>query len=112
MLRNRPSVQTIHKIVHSAVACEKEFIIDALPCKLIGMNDELMGKYIEFVADRILKQAGYPPIWKTDNPFDFMENICLDGKTNFFEKRVGDYGKSGVGQSEQDNKVSFNDDDF
>lgn len=112
MLNKRPSVQTIHSIVKSAVACEKEFIIDALPCKLIGMNDELMGKYIEFVADRILKQAGYPPLWKTENPFDFMENICLDGKTNFFEKRVGDYGKSGVGQTEEDNKISFNDDDF
>jgi len=112
MLRNRPTVQTIHDIVKSAVDCEKEFIIDALPCKLIGMNDELMGKYIEFVADRILKQAGYPPLWNTENPFDFMENICLDGKTNFFEKRVGDYGKSGVGQTEADNTITFNDDDF
>ena len=112
MLKKSPKVQTIHNIVKSAVACEKEFIIDALPCKLIGMNDELMGKYIEFVADRILKQTGYPPIWNTENPFDFMENICLDGKTNFFEKRVGDYGKSSVGQTEQENTISFNDNDF
>ena len=112
MLKNRPNVQTIHNIVKSAVECEKEFIIDALPCKLIGMNDELMGKYIEFVADRILKQVGCPSIWNTENPFDFMENICLDGKTNFFEKRVGDYGKSGVGISENENVISFNDEDF
>jgi ribonucleotide reductase beta subunit family protein with ferritin-like domain len=112
MLKNRPNVQTIHNIVKSAVECEKEFIIDALPCKLIGMNDELMGKYIEFVADRILKQVGCPSIWNTENPFDFMENICLDGKTNFFEKRVGDYGKSAVGISESENVISFNDEDF
>lgn len=112
MLKNRPTVQTIHSIVKSAVECEKEFIIDALPCKLIGMNDELMGKYIEFVADRILKQIGCPSIWNTENPFDFMENICLDGKTNFFEKRVGDYGKSAVGISESENIISFNDEDF
>lgn len=112
MLKNRPNIQTIHNIVKSAVECEKEFIIDALPCKLIGMNDELMGKYIEFVADRILKQVGCPSIWNTENPFDFMENICLDGKTNFFEKRVGDYGKSAVGISESENVISFNDEDF
>lgn len=112
MLNSRPDTATVHSIVRSAVEHEKEFIIDALPCRLIGMNDELMGKYIEFVSDRILKQAGYPPIWKTENPFDFMENICLDGKTNFFEKRVGDYGKNGVGQNETDNVISFNDEDF
>ena len=112
MLKNRPNVQTLHTIIKSAVECEKEFIIDALPCKLIGMNDELMGKYIEFVADRILKQVGCPSIWNTENPFDFMENICLDGKTNFFEKRVGDYGKSAVGISESENTISFNDEDF
>tara|TARA_R110002074_G_scaffold12423_2_gene45432 strand:- start:2679 stop:3860 length:1182 start_codon:yes stop_codon:yes gene_type:complete len=112
MLKNRPNVQALQGIVKSAVECEKEFIIDALPCKLIGMNDELMSKYIEFVADRILKQVGCPGIWNTENPFDFMENICLDGKTNFFEKRVGDYGKSAVGINESENVISFNDEDF
>ena len=112
MLKNKPSIAVIQNIVRSAVECEKEFIIDALPCKLIGMNEELMAKYIEFVADRILKQIGYPPIWNTENPFDFMENICLDGKTNFFEKRVGDYGKSAVGVKEEENIISFDDNDF
>lgn len=112
MLRNKPATQTVHTIVKDAVDCEKNFIIEALPCRLIGMNSELMSNYIEFVADRLLKQAGYPTIWNAENPFDFMENICLDGKTNFFEKRVGDYGKSAVGLSEEDNKINFNDEDF
>ena len=111
-LRNTPSQQTIHSIVRSAVQCEKEFILEALPCRLIGMNGDLMSKYIEFVADRLLKQAGYEPIWNSENPFDFMENICLDGKTNFFEKRVGDYGKSSVGMSASDNSICFTDEDF
>ena len=111
-LRNKPQQTTIHSIVRSAVQCEKEFILDALPCKLIGMNSDMMSKYIEFVADRLLKQAGYDPIWGAENPFDFMENICLDGKTNFFEKRVGDYGKSSVGMSASDNSICFTDEDF
>ena len=76
-----------------AVKIEKEFILDALPCKLIGMDSSKMSQYIEFVSDRLLKQLGYSAIWNSTNPFDFMENISLDGKTNFFEKRVGDYGK-------------------
>ena len=111
-LRNTPSEATIHSIVRSAVRCEKEFITKALPCRLIGMNEDLMSQYIEFVADRLLKQAGYSPIWNAENPFDFMENICLDGKTNFFEKRVGDYGKSSVGMSASDNSICFTDEDF
>ena len=83
----------IHKIIQSAVELEKEFILEALPCKLIGMDSEKMSQYIEYVADRLLKQVGHATIWNAQNPFDFMENISLDGKTNFFEKRVGDYGK-------------------
>jgi ribonucleoside-diphosphate reductase subunit M2 len=79
--------------VKEAVEIEKNFILDALPCNLIGMNSEKMSEYIEYVSDRLLKQVGQPPIWNSKNPFDFMENISLDGKTNFFEKRVGDYGK-------------------
>ena len=93
MLKNKPSEHTIHEIVKESVEIEKSFIIDSLPCKLIGMNAERMSEYIEYVADRLLKQAGFNKIWNTQNPFDFMENISLDGKTNFFEKRVGDYGK-------------------
>ena len=93
LLRNKPSTETIHAIVKEAVEIEKNFILDALPCNLIGMNSEKMSEYIEYVSDRLLKQVGQPPIWNSKNPFDFMENISLDGKTNFFEKRVGDYGK-------------------
>ena len=112
MLRNKPTTQTIHSIIRDAVAIEKEFITEALPCRLIGMNQDLMCQYIEFVSDRLLKQAGYPAIWNSENPFDFMENISLDGKTNFFEKRVGDYGKSSVGNTENENTISFTNDDF
>ena len=93
MLQNKPTQDTIHEIVCEAVEIEKGFIIEALPCSLIGMNSEKMSDYIEYVSDRLLKQAGFNKIWNTQNPFDFMENISLDGKTNFFEKRVGDYGK-------------------
>ena len=93
MLKNKPSQDVVHNIVREAVEIEKSFIIEALPCSLIGMNAEKMSDYIEYVSDRLLKQAGFNKIWNTQNPFDFMENISLDGKTNFFEKRVGDYGK-------------------
>ena len=93
ILNHKPSQDTIHQIVREAVTIEKAFIIDALPCSLIGMNSEKMSEYIEYVSDRMLKQAGYDKIWNAQNPFDFMENISLEGKTNFFEKRVGDYGK-------------------
>lgn len=93
LLKNKPNTETIHTIIKEAVEIEKEFILNALPCKLIGMNSEKMSSYIEYVSDRLLKQIGVPPIWNSKNPFDFMENISLDGKTNFFEKRVGDYGK-------------------
>jgi len=90
----------VHELFKEAVSIEKEFICDALPCKLIGMNDKLMAQYIEFVADRLLVQLGYPKLFKVGNPFDFMEMISLDGKTNFFEKRVGDYSLSSGDHSE------------
>ena len=93
LLRIKPTTETIHSIVKEAFEIEKGFILDALPCALIGMNSEKMSEYIEYVSDRLLKQIGVPPIWNSKNPFDLMENISLDGKTNFFEKRVGDYGK-------------------
>ena len=93
LLKNKPSYEIVCDIVREAVAIEKSFILEALPCSLIGMNSEKMSDYIEYVSDRLLKQAGFNKIWNTQNPFDFMENISLDGKTNFFEKRVGDYGK-------------------
>lgn len=92
-LENKPSTKTVHTIVKEAVAIEKEFITEALPCRLLGMDSEKMSQYIEYVADRMLKQFGYLTIWDAENPFDWMENISLEGKTNFFEKRVGDYSK-------------------
>ena len=93
LLKRPASPEIVKDIVREAVAIEKAFILEALPCSLIGMNAEKMAEYIEYVSDRLLKQAGFDKIWNTPNPFDFMENISLDGKTNFFEKRVGDYGK-------------------
>ena len=104
MLKHKPDRSTIEEIVKDAVSIEKDFIIDALPCSLIGMNSEKMSEYIEYVADRLLKQSGHDKIWGTKNPFDFMENISLDGKTNFFEKRVGDYGKI----DEDSSSIEFN----
>ena len=92
---NLPKKQ-VHGIISDAVAIEKEFITEALPVDLIGMNAKLMQQYIEFVADRWLGELGYPKIFNATNPFDFMEMISLQGKTNFFEKRVGDYQKAGV----------------
>ena len=81
----------VYELIKEAVEIEKEFICEALPCRLIGMNSQLMSQYIEFVADRLVVQIGYEKIYKTSNPFDFMELISLEGKTNFFEKRVSDY---------------------
>jgi ribonucleoside-diphosphate reductase subunit M2 len=81
----------IHEIIKEAVEIEIEFICDALPCKLIGMNSDLMTQYIKFVADRLCLQLGYKKIYNVENPFPFMELISLESKTNFFEKRVSDY---------------------
>jgi len=100
-LQKKPKKKKVQDIIKDAVTIEKEFICDALPCKLIGMNSKLMSQYIEFVADRLLTQLGYEKVWNSANPFDFMEMISLDGKTNFFEKRVGDYSLSS-GQKTQE----------
>jgi len=89
----------VHKIIREAVKIEKQFITESLPCHLVGMNDKLMADYIEFVADRLSSQLGYGKIYSTANPFDFMERISLEGKDNFFEKRVTTYAKSGVGKT-------------
>ena len=99
MLQTKLSKTKAHKMIREAVKCEKEFIIDALPCGLIGMNSKMMSQYLEFVADRLLVQLGYPKIWNTTNPFPFMERISLEGKDNFFEKRVSNYSKAGVGRT-------------
>jgi ribonucleoside-diphosphate reductase beta chain len=98
-LTHKLSKTKAHKMIREAVKCEKEFIIDALPCMLIGMNAKMMSQYLEYVADRLLVQLGYPKIWNAANPFPFMERIALEGKDNFFEKRVTNYQKAGVGKS-------------
>ncbi|CAG9944551.1 unnamed protein product [Clonostachys rosea f. rosea IK726] len=95
-LNNRASKEVIESIITDAVTIEKEFLTEALPCAMLGMNANLMKQYIEFVADRLLVALGNDKVYKSTNPFDFMENISLGGKTNFFEKRVGDYQKAGV----------------
>jgi len=99
-LQKKPKKAKVIELIKEAVVIEQEFITEALPCKLIGMNAKLMKQYIEFVADRLIVQLGYPKIYNSSNPFDFMEMISLEGKTNFFEKRVGDYSLSNNDKSE------------
>ena len=96
----------VYEIVKDAVEIEKEFIAEALPCRLIGMNAKLMSQYIEFVADRLLLQLGYDKVYNATNPFDFMEMISLAGKTNFFERRVGEYALAE--KTVSDNVFEFN----
>jgi ribonucleotide reductase beta subunit family protein with ferritin-like domain len=102
----------VYKIVKDAVKAEKQFIIKALPCELIGMNAELMSQYIEFVADRLAVQLGTPKIYNSSNPFDFMEMISLEGKGNFFERKISDYSKPGVGKNEADMVIRTDVEDF
>ena len=111
-LQNKLSEETIREIIVDAVAIEKEFVTDALPVKLIGMNAELMCQYIEFVADRLLIALGCNKVWNATNPFDFMELISLQGKTNFFERRVGEYQKTGVAQTNSEQNTFSLDEDF
>ncbi len=110
MLSNKLSHEAVASIIGDAVAIEKEFISDALPVKLIGMNADLMKQYIEFVADRWMAELGYPKIFNSANPFDFMEMISLQGKTNFFEKRVGDYQKAGLLSGKEAQSFSLEED--
>jgi ribonucleotide reductase beta subunit family protein with ferritin-like domain len=105
---NRLSKQQAHKIIREAVKIEKHFITKALPCELIGMNAKLMAQYIEFVADRLLLQLGYPKAYHATNPFPFMERISLENKDNFFEKRVSTYAKATVGKKTEDMKFKMN----
>ena len=102
-LVQRPSKERIIEIISEAVKIEQQFLTEALPVKLIGMNCKLMSEYIEFVADRLLMELGVEKIYKTSNPFSFMELISLEGKTNFFEKKVGEYQKMGVTANRLDN---------
>jgi len=112
-VENKLSEDRIIEIISDAVEIEKEFVSDAIPVKLIGMNAELMCQYIEFVADRLLMELGCSKVYNATNPFDFMEMISLQGKTNFFEKRVGEYQKAGVMNSSEVDKHKFSmDEDF
>ena len=102
--------ERIREIIADAVEIEKEFVTDALPVRLIGMNSDMMAQYIEFVADRLLAELGNEKIYNVSNPFDFMDMINLQGKTNFFEKRVGEYQKAEVANSSSDQKFSLDED--
>uniref|UniRef100_H2Y5M4 Uncharacterized protein n=1 Tax=Ciona savignyi TaxID=51511 RepID=H2Y5M4_CIOSA len=106
-LKHKPSEERVVEIVKDAVAIEQEFLTEALPVALIGMNNTLMKQYIEFVADRLLMELGCSKVFKSENPFDFMELISLEGKTNFFEKRVGEYQKAGVMAKAEDMKFTL-----
>ena len=110
MLKDKPSKETILEIVKEAVELEKEFITGSLPCNLIGMNMDLMKQYIEYVSDRLLLMLGIEKVYNSSNPFPWMELISVQGKTNFFEKRVGEY--SNIAGSEKENNVFELDDDF
>ena len=108
---NKLDKEVVHKLITDAVEIEKEFVSDALPVRLIGMNSELMCQYIEFVADRLLSSLGNAKVYNVENPFPWMDMISLQGKTNFFEKRVGDYQKAGV-MAEKDKQIFSLDEDF
>jgi len=109
-IKNKLPKEVVEQIITDAVAIEKEFVCDSLPVRLIGMNSDLMSQYIEFVADRLLVELGNPKVYNTANPFDFMDLISLQGKTNFFEKRVGEYQKSGVMGNKEDNIFTLDED--
>jgi ribonucleotide reductase beta subunit family protein with ferritin-like domain len=111
-LLNKVSQERIEEIIKEAVQIEKEFITESIPCRLIGMNSELMIEYIEYVADRLLVQLGFNKIYNSKNPFDFMINIGLDGKTNFFESRVSEYRHSSTLKSDESIWNFQKEDDF
>ena len=112
-IENKLSENKIREIICGALEIEKEFILEALPVMLIGMNSELMAQYLEFVTDRLLMALGCSKVYNSTNPFDFMENIAIQGKTNFFEKRVAEYQKMGVNNNgSEDLDSAFGDVDF
>jgi ribonucleoside-diphosphate reductase beta chain len=106
-LENKLSEECVKAVIRDAVAIEQEFVTDALPMSLIGMNSRTMSQYIEFVADRLLVSLGSGKIYNSPNPCDFMEIISVQGKTNFFEWRVADYQKAGVMSTRADNTFSL-----
>ncbi len=107
MLENKLSQEDIYSIICDAVECEKDFVRDSIPVALIGMNADLMCQYIEFVADRWIQSLGYPKVYNATNPFPFMESISMEGKTNFFERRVSEYKKAGVGIKKEEQQFGF-----
>ena len=109
-LENQLSKEEVKEIISQAVDIEKEFVTESLPVRLIGMNSDLMNQYIEFVADRLLVELGNEKIYNATNPFDFMDMINLQGKANFFEKRVGDYQKAGVATGTENQTFSLDED--
>lgn len=113
-IQNKLSEKKIKEIICGALEVEKEFILEALPVRLIGMNSDLMSQYLEFVTDRLLVSLNCSKVYNVENPFDFMQNIALQGKTNFFEKRVAEYQKAGVNNSSSIEEMngSFDDIDF
>ncbi len=102
----KPSEARVRELITEAVAFECEFISEALPVSLIGMNADQMKEYIKFVADRLMRQLGYGNLYNAKNPFDWMELISMQGKTNFFEKRVAEYQKAGVMNSTKEGNVN------
>src|SRR5258705_3223685 len=110
MLNTKLSQEQVTRVITDAVTIEQEFVTDALPVSLIGMNAKMMSQYIEFVADRLLVALGCPKVYNSHNPFDFMEMISLQGKTNFFEKRVAEYQKSGVMSTKEENVFKLDED--
>jgi ribonucleoside-diphosphate reductase beta chain len=113
-IQNKVKPERIKEIICGALEIEKEFILEALPVRLIGMNSDLMSQYLEFVTDRLLIALGVSKVYNSENPFDFMQNIALQGKTNFFEKRVAEYQKAGVNKTNESEDLdsAFGDVDF
>lgn len=99
--------EEVYVIVSEALEIEKQFMTESIPCSMLGMNTNLMCQYLEYVADQLLVQLGYSKKWKTENPFDFMVNMSIENKTNFFEHRVAEYNKSGVGISAEDRDLTY-----
>ena len=104
-LVNKVPQERIMQILSEALEIEREFITESLPVNLIGMNSKLMAEYLEFVTDHLLETLNWPKVYNTANPFDFMDMISLEGKTNFFEKRVSEYKKAGVGEEQSDHNI-------
>jgi len=110
LAEHRLSEDLVNKIVEEAVEIETVFITDSISCAMLGMNVDLMKQYIKFVGDRLMIQLGYSKIWKVSNPFEFMEHISIENKTNFFEARVSNYSKAGVGDAECDKEFALDED--